>query len=131
MWVGESERWCGNFCHGSEKTRRGLHAFLFIDEAESILGRPRITSFNILSTLVPTFCWRWTNDSLNDVVIILASNRATDLIDPVILRPGQSIEKLAGQIKTCAKFTASISRMIFLTTQSCKEADGLEHRLST
>src|SRR5205807_619104 len=49
---------------------------------------------NILSTLVPMFCSEMDGiDSLNDVVIILASNRA-DLIDPAILRPGRIDRKI-------------------------------------
>ena len=69
--------------------------FLFIDEAESILGTRRASRHsNILSTLVPMFCSEMDGiDSLNDVVIILASNRA-DLIDPAILRPGRIDRKI-------------------------------------
>ena len=49
---------------------------------------------NILSTLVPMFCTEMDGiDSLNDVVIILASNRA-DLIDPAIIRPGRIDRKI-------------------------------------
>ena len=49
---------------------------------------------NILSTLVPMFCSEMDGiESLNDVVIILASNRA-DLIDPAILRPGRIDRKI-------------------------------------
>jgi proteasome-associated ATPase len=69
--------------------------FVFIDEAESILGTRRASRYsNILSTLVPMFCSEMDGiDSLNDVVIILASNRA-DLIDPAILRPGRIDRKI-------------------------------------
>ena len=51
------------------------------DEAESILGTRRAGRYsNILSTLVPMFCTEMDGiESLNQVVIILASNRA-DLI---------------------------------------------------
>src|SRR5437868_9897543 len=69
--------------------------FLFIEEAEAILGTRRASRYsNILSTLVPMFCSEMDGiDSLNDVVIILASNRA-DLIDPAILRPGRIDRKI-------------------------------------
>ena len=69
--------------------------FLFIDEAESILGTRRASRYSsILSTLVPMFCTEMDGiDSLNEVVIILASNRA-DLIDPAILRPGRIDRKI-------------------------------------
>ncbi len=69
--------------------------FLFIDEAESILGTRRASRHaNILSTLVPMFCSEMDGiESLDDVVIILASNRA-DLIDPAILRPGRIDRKI-------------------------------------
>ncbi|HVF72414.1 MAG TPA: AAA family ATPase [Chthoniobacterales bacterium] len=96
MWVGESERIVRDiFATAREKRREGYLPFLFIDEAESILGTRRASrSSNILSTLVPMFCSEMDGiDSLHDVVIILASNRA-DLIDPAILRPGRIDRKI-------------------------------------
>src|SRR5437588_599174 len=96
MWVGESERMVREiFATAREKRREGFLPFLFIDEAESILGTRRASRYsNILSTLVPMFCSEMGGiDSLNDGVIILASNRA-DLIDPAILRPGRIDRKI-------------------------------------
>ena len=96
MWVGESERIVREiFSTAREKRREGFLPFLFIDEAESILGTRRASRYsNILSTLVPMFCAEMDGiDSLHDVVIILASNRA-DLIDPAILRPGRIDRKI-------------------------------------
>lgn len=96
MWVGESERMVREiFATAREKRREGFLPFLFIDEAESILGTRRATRYSsILSTLVPMFCTEMDGiDSLSDVVIILASNRA-DLIDPAILRPGRIDRKI-------------------------------------
>ncbi len=96
MWVGESERMVREiFATAREKRKEGFMPFLFIDEAESILGTRRASRFsNILSTLVPMFCTEMDGiDSLNDVVIILASNRA-DLIDPAIIRPGRIDRKI-------------------------------------
>src|SRR5436190_5917800 len=96
MWVGESERMVREiFATAREKKSEGYMPFLFIDEAESILGTRRASRYsNILSTLVPMFCSEMERiDSLNDVVIILASNRA-DLIDPAILRPGRIDRKI-------------------------------------
>lgn len=96
MWVGESERIVREiFGTAREKRREGFLPFLFIDEAESILGTRRASRYsNILSTLVPMFCSEMDGiDSLHDVVIILASNRA-DLIDPAILRPGRIDRKI-------------------------------------
>ncbi len=96
MWVGESERIVREiFATAREKRKEGFMPFLFIDEAESILGTRRASRHsNILSTLVPMFCSEMDGiDSLNDVVIILASNRA-DLIDPAILRPGRIDRKI-------------------------------------
>jgi proteasome-associated ATPase len=83
------------FTTAREKRREGYLPFLFIDEAESILGTRRASRHsNILSTLVPMFCSEMDGiDSLDDVVIILASNRA-DLIDPAILRPGRIDRKI-------------------------------------
>src|SRR3954452_17520972 len=96
MWVGESERIVRDiFATAREKRQEGFLPFLFIDEAESILGTRRASRYsNILSTLVPMFCSEMDGiDSLHDVVIILASNRA-DLIDPAILRPGRIDRKI-------------------------------------
>ena len=96
MWVGESERIVREiFATAREKRREGFLPFLFIDEAESVLGTRRATRYsNILSTLVPMFCAEMDGiDSLNEVVIILASNRA-DLIDPAVLRPGRIDRKI-------------------------------------
>jgi len=96
MWVGESERIVREiFATAREKRRQGFMPFLFIDEAESVLGTRRASRYsNILSTLVPMFCSEMDGiESLHDVVIILASNRA-DLIDPAILRPGRIDRKI-------------------------------------
>src|SRR5438046_5649115 len=96
VWVGESERIVREiFSTAREKRREGYMPFLFIDEAESILGTRRASRYsNILSTLVPMFCSEMDGiDSLHDIVIILASNRA-DLIDPAILRPGRIDRKI-------------------------------------
>ncbi len=96
MWVGESERQGRDlFIQCRERARDGALAFLFIDEAESILGTRRSGRFNsILSTLVPMFCTEMDGlEPLQNVVVILASNRA-DLIDPAILRPGRIDRKI-------------------------------------
>src|SRR5712691_8123806 len=115
MWVGESERMVREiFATAREKRREGFMPFLFIDEAESILGTRRASRYsNILSTLVPMFCSEMDGiDSLNDVVIILASNRA-DLIDPAILRPGRIDRKL--QVKRPNREGARDIYRIYLT----------------
>src|SRR3981081_3620699 len=96
MWVGESERMVREiFATAREKRREGFMPFVFIDEAESILGTRRASRYsNILSTLVPMCCSEMDGiESLDDAVIILASNRA-DLIDPAILRPGRIDRKI-------------------------------------
>ena len=96
MWVGESERQVRDlFAQCRERAAEGALAFLFIDEAESILGTRRSGRFNsILSTLVPMFCTEMDGlEPLQNVVVILASNRA-DLIDPAILRPGRIDRKI-------------------------------------
>lgn len=96
MWVGESERQVRDlFSQCREKAAEGALAFLFIDEAESILGVRRSGRYSsILSTLVPMFCAEMDGiEPLSNVIIILASNRA-DLIDPAILRPGRIDRKI-------------------------------------
>jgi proteasome-associated ATPase len=96
MWVGESERQVRDlFSQCRERANEGALAFLFIDEAESILGTRRAGRYHsILSTLVPMFCTEMDGiEPLQNVVVILASNRA-DLIDPAILRPGRIDRKI-------------------------------------
>src|SRR6266480_162017 len=96
MWVGESERQVRDlFAQCRERANDGALAFLFIDEAESILGTRRAGRYHgILSTLVPMFCTEMDGlEPLKNVVVILASNRA-DLIDPAILRPGRVDRKI-------------------------------------
>src|SRR5438105_743945 len=97
MWLGESERQVRElFVQCREKAAEGHLAFLFIDEAESILGTRHAVRMgtNILSTLVPMFCTEMDGlEPLQNVVVILASNRA-DLIDPAILRPGRIDRKI-------------------------------------
>ena len=96
MWVGESERQVRDlFAQCRERAKDGALAFLFIDEAESILGTRRAGRYSgILSTLVPMFCTEMDGiEPLTNVVVILASNRA-DLIDPAILRPGRIDRKI-------------------------------------
>jgi proteasome-associated ATPase len=97
MWLGESERQVRDlFVQCREKAAEGQLAFLFIDEAESILGTRHAVRMgsNILSTLVPMFCTEMDGlEPLQNVVVILASNRA-DLIDPAILRPGRIDRKI-------------------------------------
>src|SRR5258708_26041985 len=90
MWVGESERMVREiFATAREKRREGFMPFLFIDEAESILGTRRASRFsNILSTLVPMFCTEIDGiDSLAEVVIILAT-KCADFIDRATPTPG-------------------------------------------
>jgi proteasome-associated ATPase len=96
MWLGESERMVRDlFAQARARRSEGALPFIFIDEAESVLGTRRASrSFNISSTLVPMFCSEMDGiESLHDVVIILASNRP-DLIDPAVLRPGRIDRKI-------------------------------------
>ena len=123
MWVGESERMVREiFGIAREKRKQGFMPFLFIDEAESILGTRRANRYsNILSTLVPMFCSEMDGiESLHDVVIILASNRA-DLIDPAILRPGRIDRKI--KVNRPDKEGAREIFGIYLTGELPLEAD--------
>lgn len=99
MWLGESERQVREiFARAREKRKEGFLPVVFIDEAESILGTRRaVRSHSITNTVVPMFCSEMDGiDSLQDVILILASNRP-DLIDPAILRPG----RIDRRIKVC------------------------------
>ncbi len=96
MWLGESERMVRDlFAQAKARRREGALPFIFVDEAESVLGTRRaMRSFNISNTLVPMFCSELDGiESLRDVVVILASNRP-DLIDPAVLRPGRIDRKI-------------------------------------
>ncbi|NKB67984.1 MAG: AAA family ATPase [Candidatus Latescibacteria bacterium] len=96
MWLGETERMVREvFAQARAKRKEGYLPFIFIDEAESILGTRRSTrTHNISNTVVPMFCTEMDGiESLQDVVLILASNRH-DLIDPAILRPGRIDRKI-------------------------------------
>ncbi len=96
MWVGESERQIRDlFGQCRERAGEGALAFLFIDEAESILGTRHGGRYHTMSqTIVPMFCTEMDGlEPLQNVVVILASNRA-DLIDPAILRAGRIDRKI-------------------------------------
>jgi proteasome-associated ATPase len=96
MWVGESERIIRDlFLQARQQRQDGKLPFIFIDEAESILGTRRtMRSYNVSNTLVPMFCAELDGiESLSQVVVILASNRP-DMIDPAVLRPGRIDRKI-------------------------------------
>lgn len=96
MWLGESERKVREiFKKARDYKDKGQVPFIFIDEAESILGtRQAMRGNNINNTLVPMFCAEMDGiQSLRDAVVILATNRP-DLIDPAILRPGRIDRKI-------------------------------------
>jgi proteasome-associated ATPase len=121
MWVGESERIvrdifstarendAKDFCRFCSSMRR--RAFSERD------ARPATRTFCRLSCRCSA--QRWTGfDSLDDVVIILASNRA-DLIDPAILRPGRIDRKIKVNRPNRAervRFTDLLSTDAFRTT---------------
>ena len=96
MWLGESERKVREiFKKAREYRAKDQMPFIFIDEAESILGtRQAWRSNNITNTLVPMFCAEMDGlQSLKETVVIIATNRP-DLIDPAILRPGRIDRKI-------------------------------------
>jgi proteasome-associated ATPase len=116
MWLGESERMVRDLFEQARARRTsGALPFIFIDEAESILGTRRaMRSFNISNTLVPMFCSEMDGiESLRDVVIILASNRP-DLIDPAVLRPGRIDRKI--KVSRPNKTAAAEILKVYLTT---------------
>ena len=96
MWLGESERKVREiFKKARDYKEKGQVPFIFIDEAESILGtRQAWRGSNISNTVVPMFCAEMDGiQSLRDTVVILATNRP-DLIDPAIVRPGRIDRKI-------------------------------------
>ena len=132
MWLGESERKVREiFQIAREKREEGKLAFVFIDEAESILGTRRaLRSHSISNTLVPMFCAEMDGiESLHDVVIILATNRP-DLVDPAILRPGRIDRKI--KVKrpnaTAAKdiFRIYLTPELPLISERQTESEGAE-----
>src|SRR5438874_7352968 len=131
MWLGESERMVRDlFAQARARRNEGALPFIFIDEAESVLGTRRASrSFNISSTLVPMFCSEMDGiESLHVVVLILASIRP-DLIDPAVLRPGRMDCKV--KVSRPDKDGAREIYRIYLTDNLpydgvlAKEADGL------
>lgn len=117
MWLGESERMVRDLFEQARARRKdGALPFIFIDEAESILGTRRaMRSFNISNTLVPMFCSEMDGiESLRDVVIILASNRP-DLIDPAVLRPGRIDRKI--KVNRPNKDAAAEILKVYLTAE--------------
>src|SRR5258708_7421638 len=128
MWVGESERTVREiFNTAREKRKEGFMLFVFIDEAESILGTRRAGRYSsILSTLVPMFCTEMDGiESLSQVVIILASNRA-DLIDPAILRPGRIDRKI--KVSRPDRASAYDIYKIYLTTDLPYDPELVEQK---
>ena len=96
MWLGESERKIREiFKKARDYKEKGQIPFIFIDEAESILGtRQAWRASNISNTVVPMFCAEMDGiQSLRDTVVILATNRP-DLIDPAVIRPGRVDRKI-------------------------------------
>ena len=96
MWLGESERKIREiFKKARDYKEKGQIPFIFIDEAESILGtRQAWRGSNINNTVVPMFCAEMDGiQSLRETVVILATNRP-DLIDPAIIRPGRIDRKI-------------------------------------
>ena len=117
MWLGESERKVREiFDIARQKKKEGMLPFIFIDEAESILGTRRsLRAHNISNTIVPMFCAEMDGiESLQDIVIILATNRP-DLIDPAVLRPGRIDRKI--KVNRPDKESASKILNIYLTRE--------------
>ena len=96
MWLGESERKIREiFKKARDYKEKGQIPFIFIDEAESILGtRQAWRGSNISNTVVPMFCAEMDGiQSLRETIVILATNRP-DLIDPAVIRPGRIDRKI-------------------------------------
>ncbi len=126
MWLGESERKVREiFSRAREKRKEGCLPVVFIDEAESVLGTRRaMRSHSISNTVVPMFCSEMDGiESLQDVVIILASNRP-DLIDPAVLRPGRIDRKI--KVKRPGREGALDILKIYLTPDLPIERKTLE-----
>ncbi|GJL54125.1 MAG: proteasome-associated ATPase [Nitrospirales bacterium] len=126
MWVGESERIVRDlFAQARERRQSGFLPFIFIDEAESILGTRRaVRSYNVASTLVPMFCAELDGiESLHDVVVILATNRP-DLIDPAVLRSGRIDRKV--KISRPNREAATEILQIYLSPEIPLHADVLQ-----
>ncbi|WP_447968116.1 AAA family ATPase [Nitrospira sp. M1] len=126
MWVGESERIVRDlFAQARERRQAGFLPFIFIDEAESILGTRRAArSYNVANTLVPMFCAELDGiESLHDVVVILATNRP-DLIDPAVLRPGRIDRKV--KISRPDREAATEILGIYLSSEIPLHADAIQ-----
>jgi proteasome-associated ATPase len=132
MWLGETERMVREiFIQARQKRREGYLPFVFIDEAESILGTRRsMRTHHIANTVVPMFCSEMDGiESLHDVVVILASNRH-DLIDPAILRPGRIDRKIKvtrpDQVASREIFDIYLTRELPFDRQTLARCGGAE-----
>lgn len=95
-WVGESEstiRQLFGKCREHKKVH-GYPAVLFVDEAESILGkRGSGISSDIEKTIVPQFLSEMDGMEDSAAFILLATNRP-DMLDPAVIREGRIDRKI-------------------------------------
>lgn len=128
-WVGESEGSIRSLFQAARDHRAetGQTALIFIDEAESILGRRGESQSIMTNTIVPQFLSEL--DGLEDpgCLLLLATNRPGDL-DPAIVRDGrvdlkvrvgrpdrkgtEAIAKLYLQPKPCAESYESLASLL-------------------
>jgi len=126
MWLGESERKVREiFSKARDYKEKGQMPFIFIDEAESILGtRQAWRGNNIANTLVPMFCAEMDGiSSVRETVVILATNRP-DLIDPAILRPGRIDRKI--KVKRPDREDCAAILRVYLKETLPREKERLE-----
>lgn len=97
MWVGESERRVREIFQQARQhyAETGRPSVIFIDEAESILGHrgARPGSGTLSQTIVPMFLTEMDGLQESRTVVILSTNRPTDL-DPAIVRDGRIDHKI-------------------------------------
>ena len=96
-YVGNSEKYIRELFTKARElaSESGYTTVIFIDEAESIFKkRGSSISSDIHDTIVPQFLSEMDGiDSTNNVLLVLASNRA-DIIDDAVLRPGRIDSKI-------------------------------------
>jgi len=95
-YVGESERNIRNLFSDAREhhVKTGVQAIIFIDEAESVLGRRGANHTSGMDqTIVPTFLTEMDGLQASSAVVILATNMPHHL-DPAVVRDGRIDRKI-------------------------------------
>jgi proteasome-associated ATPase len=125
-WVGEAESTIrGVFERArAHKKRTGFPSVIFIDEAESIVGkRGSGVSSDMEKTIVPTFLSEMDGLESSSAIVILATNRP-DMLDPAVIREGRIDRKI--RIGRPTKEAAANIWRVHLSRKPAAEGNSVE-----